>query len=167
LIRALTIAAILTVTVMFSAAPSAQAAVTLSKAEQAVLNAVNKERADRGLPRLRAHASLMKAARAHSADMAVNGYLSHTSHDGTSMANRIRSHGYASSGWLTWKVGENIARATPASSAAKPTSIVAAWMKSPGHRAAILTKAYRDAGIGTRAGADWRCFTLDLGRRTR
>lgn len=166
MIRALTIAAILTLTVM-CAAPSAQAAVTLSNAEQAVLDAVNEERTDRGLPRLRAHASLMKAARAHSRDMAVNGYFSHTSRDRTSMANRLRSHGYASSGWLTWKVGENIARATPGSSAAKPTSIVAAWMKSPGHRAAILTKSYRDAGIGTRIGADWRCFTLDLGRRTR
>ena len=49
--------------------------------------------------------------------------------------------------------------------------VVDAWMKSPAHRAVILTKAFRDIGVGAVKtedgyanidGAVW-FFTLDLG----
>lgn len=46
-------------------------------------------------------------------------------------------------------VGQNIAWGT--GQYASPTSMVAAWMASPEHRRIILTREYRDAGVGVTA----------------
>ena len=53
-------------------------------------------------------------------------------------------------------------------------AIVGQWMKSSTHRAVILTKTFRDLGVGAVSckgysgvsGTVW-IFTLDLGRRIR
>ncbi len=72
----------------------------------------------------------------------------------------------------TWTVGENLAMfggVTPDAQA-----IVNAWMSSPGHRANLLKRQFRDAGIaivhhptagGVFGGRSTWVITLDFGRR--
>jgi uncharacterized protein YkwD len=58
----------------------------------------------------------------------------------------MRDAGYISSSRVGYEVGENIAWGTLG--LATPRAIVAAWMASPGHRANILDRHYRETGIG-------------------
>jgi uncharacterized protein YkwD len=80
-------------------------------------------------------------------------------------------HGYTRKGCRYWKAGENLYYGSGLYSS--PCVVVDAWMRSETHRAVILTKAFRDVGVGAvktedgYAGIDgvvW-FFTLDLGRR--
>jgi uncharacterized protein YkwD len=50
-----------------------------------------------------------------------------------------------------WRAGENIAWGS--SGLGAPREIFGAWMRSPGHRSAILSRHYRDIGIGFRVGS--------------
>jgi uncharacterized protein YkwD len=50
-----------------------------------------------------------------------------------------------------WSLGENIAWGT--GSLGTPAQTVRAWMRSPGHRANILSRRFRDIGIGIALGA--------------
>jgi uncharacterized protein YkwD len=135
-----------------------------SMAEAATLCLVNRERARRGLVALRANHSLVAAARAHSTDMVRRRYFEHGA-----FAGRIRSHGYGGRGG--WTLGENIAWGT--GELGSPARIVDAWMHSPGHRANILYRGFREAGVGVAAGvpdADagrmaGATYTLDFGAR--
>jgi len=167
--RTLAILALLIVfTATLAALPSvAGAAVTLTKAERAVLAAVNKERTQRGLHVLRVNAALTKAARAHVRDMAHHSYFSHTSLNGTSASARARSFGYSMAGWTSWRAGEVLARATQGSAAASPQQVVAGWMRSPSHRRVLLARSFRDVGAGIHSGGSWQYVGLDLGRRVR
>ena len=63
---------------------------------------------------------------------------------------RIRRADYLS-GAGTWSVGENIAWGSY--DYATPRSIVRSWMHSPGHRANILSRRFREIGIGITLGA--------------
>ena len=49
-------------------------------------------------------------------------------------------------GARSWTVGENLAWGSGTRST--PREIVNAWMKSPGHRANILQRRFREIGIG-------------------
>ena len=49
-----------------------------------------------------------------------------------------------------WRVGENLAWGAGGKST--PKAIVRAWMHSPPHRKAILTRSYRDVGLGVVSG---------------
>jgi uncharacterized protein YkwD len=110
---------------------------TSSEAGQ-VVELVNVERAQIGCPPLQISLQLTAAAQGHSADMALNDYFSHTSLDGRSPWDRIRAEGYN-----FWSAAENIAAGYPT-----PTSVVAAWMDSDGHRANILNCDLEDIGVG-------------------
>jgi uncharacterized protein YkwD len=105
---------------------------------QEVLDAVNRARSQRGLPPMRPHAALARAASAHSADQARMGRLSHTGSDGSSVGERVRREGYP---WSS--VGENVGGGY-----ATAAEVVAGWMSSPGHRAIILTAGENHAGVG-------------------
>jgi uncharacterized protein YkwD len=78
--------------------------------------------------------------------MAVYDYFEHVSPSGLTPLARMRAVGYISSSHVGYEVGENIAWATLA--LATPRAIVAAWMRSPGHRANILDRRYRETGVG-------------------
>lgn len=119
--------------------------------EKAVLTLVNQERAKAGCKAVTANAKLTLAARRHSQYMADSGKHEHEGiGDGTPQT-RIEAAGYKWRGW-----GENIAWGY--SSAA---SVMAGWMKSPGHKANILNCSYQEIGIGVdRAGTSW---TQDFG----
>jgi uncharacterized protein YkwD len=152
-------------------ATPALAAVSLNPYEEQLVAEINKERAARGLVKLRVNAKLVTAARAHSTDMGRHKFFDHDSPDGEGWSARIVRHGYTRKGCRYWKAGENLYYGAGLSSS--PCVVVDAWMRSETHRAVILTKAFRDVGVGAvktedgYAGIDgvvW-FFTLDLGRR--
>ena len=118
---------------------------TQGQLENATVCLVNNARERNGLGRLRGNGRLSAAAAAHSGDMVRKRYFSHTSRSGKDVADRVRNSGYLS-GATSWSVGENIAWGSGARST--PRSIVSAWMNSAGHRQNILSRRFREIGIG-------------------
>lgn len=109
--------------------------------EAQMLKLVNQERIAHGLKPLQADTALRRVARQHSADMFRRGYFSHYSPEGADAADRIRAAG------VRFKTaGENLALAPTLNIAHK------SLMNSPGHRANILHKRFRKAGIGVMKG---------------
>ncbi len=106
---------------------------------------INKQRARRGLRKLRINARLSAAAERHTTDMVKRGYFGHTSRSGSDVVDRLKRTGYMR-GARAWTVGENLAWGSGKRST--PREIVAAWMGSPGHRANILQRRFREIGIG-------------------
>lgn len=147
----------------------ATALFTLTTNEQRVIQLINAQRTRRGLVPVSANLSLMKAARAHSAEMAARHYFSHSSYNGEDYAARLSRYGYTRAGYTSWAVGENIAWGQGI--LGTPEGIVDMWMHSAGHRAVILTARFRDVGVGiakgTLNGRTGFFFTLDLGRRVK
>jgi uncharacterized protein YkwD len=97
-----------------------------------------------GLPPLRSPLRLTRAARAKNADVVRCGF-SHTA-CGHAFEYRINQAGYR---WT--HVGENLAFGT--GSLGRPYAIFSDWMRSPGHRANILSPGFRDLGIAVRLGS--------------
>jgi uncharacterized protein YkwD len=150
---------------------AAPADVTLSRTEQMLVDLVNRERAKRGLAKLSVNVSLVDAARAHSTEMGTRQYFSHDSAGGETFARRIIRYGYVRSGYSFWKVGENIGWGSGLYASAP--AMVDAWMKSPAHKAVILTRCFRQVGVGAvvcdrgygACDSPVTFFTLDVGRR--
>ena len=101
-----------------------------------VLELVNKARADAGLAALELDPALCGAAQVRARECV--GTFSHTRPDGTSYKTAI-AQAEVESGYT----GENVA--TGHSSAKQ---VVAAWMKSEGHRANILNEKFTKLGVG-------------------
>ena len=133
---------------------------------RATLCLLNRERAERGLPRLRLNERLSDAADRHSRDMVRRGYFAHDSLTGASFVDRIRRTGYLRAA-RSWSLGENLAWGS--GNRGTPEQIMRAWMNSPGHRANILTGRFREVGIGVSEGAPVRVglaaatYTTDFG----
>jgi uncharacterized protein YkwD len=115
----------------------------------AVLCLHNQIRAQKGLPALKDNPKLRKAAVGHSGDMVEEGYFDHTDPSGTTFVDRILGAGYArrTDGW---SLGENLAWGTGDLSTAN--GVMTAWMNSPGHKANILKRSYKEIGVGIRLG---------------
>lgn len=101
---------------------------------------------------------LDEAAHAHSQDMALNDYFSHTSLDGRSMADRIDATGYA------WRnIGENIAAGY-----ATVDAVMDGWIASPGHCANLMNPAFTEFAVACvpgAAGATYGSYwTMNLAR---
>lgn len=111
--------------------------------EAPILRELNRVRAAHGLPQLRTSAPLRRAADVHATSMAVRGYFSHTSANGTTFDRRIARF-YSAAGRSYWTVGENLLWSSPAIT---PREAVRMWMESPGHRRNILGPRYREIGI--------------------
>jgi uncharacterized protein YkwD len=140
----------------------------LAEIRAAVLCLHNSERAAHGLPPLRESPKLRRAAQGHSDDMVASGYFAHESLSGADMADRILRTGYARN--QGWSLGENIAWGT--GNLGTAAEIQRAWMESPGHRANILRRQFREIGIGVAVGApvdagglDGATYTADFGVR--
>ena len=125
-----------------SAASPCSAATTARTATVCLINA---ERSAHGLRALKLDAKLDRASRRHSQDMVAKSYFAHDSASGTRFSARIARTGWMN-GRARWSVGENLAWGS--GTQASPGSIVAAWMKSPGHRQNILSPRFRVIGIG-------------------
>ncbi|MGW0958324.1 CAP domain-containing protein [Streptomyces gelaticus] len=116
-----------------------------------VLKLVNSARNKAGCSPLTLNAELTKAAQAHSADMAHHKKMSHTGSDGSAPGGRIGGAGY---GWK--EHGENVARGY-----STPESVMAGWMRSPGHKRNILDCSFEEIGVGlAQPGGYW---TQDFG----
>jgi uncharacterized protein YkwD len=135
---------------------------------RATLCLLNDARAQRGMRALRLNRRLSGAADNHSQDMVRKNYFAHNSLSGASFVDRIRRSGYLR-GARSWSVAENLAWGT--GSRATPTQILRAWMESPGHKANILDRRYREVGIGIADGAPGQSgrgaatYTTDFGVR--
>ncbi len=106
-------------------------------AEQQMLAMVNVEREKKGLDPLEVDVSLRRLARAYAKDMFARGYFSHYSPEGTSPFDRMSNAGISYT-----SAGENLALAPDTDLAMQ------GLMKSPGHRANILSQNYAKVGIG-------------------
>jgi uncharacterized protein YkwD len=133
----------------------------------AILCLHNAVRAENGLPALREHARLRRAALGHSRDMVTDGFFEHTTPAGVTMVDRILRARYVRRN-QGWALGENLAWGT--GSLATARGAVQAWMDSPGHRANVLKRAYRELGVGIVLGvpvsdAGGATYTVDFGVR--
>ena len=115
-------------------------AVALSATEQAIVNLVNQVRQQNGLGALTVNAKLVQAAKIHANDMATLNIMAHDLPGAAlpGLIDRARYVGYQYS-----SMGENIAYNFP-----DATSVMNAWMNSPGHRANILDPSYTEIGVG-------------------
>lgn len=143
------------------------AAGNLARIRAAVLCLHNEIRSQYHLPRLREHRRLRKAAVGHSRDMVRARYFEHTAPSGRTMIDRILAARYVREdhGWM---LGENLEWGT--GSLATPRGAMAGWMRSPGHRANILRRSFRELGVGVVIGvpvsdALGATYTIDFGVR--
>ncbi len=103
-----------------------------------LLKAHNRERRRKDLDDFTLSPRLCAAAQIHARDMASHQMISHTGTDGSAPADRIKRVGY-----IPRRTGENCAEGQW-----DVGEVMAGWMKSPGHRANILSKF-------TEMGAAW------------
>lgn len=117
--------------------------------ENTIVGLINNERQSRGLHALAVQSQLLAAARVHAADMACNGFHSHTGSDGSSVRDRVTRQGYT----YSW-IGENYMVTSNSSSAAQ--SAFDWWMNSTPHRNNILGSSYTQFGVaGVSSDVDW------------
>jgi uncharacterized protein YkwD len=138
--------------------------------EKATTCLINAERKARGLRRLRVNSRLSLAARRLAFDMVRHRYFAHVTPTGRSVVDRLKASGYLGS-QPRWAVGEALAWGS--GSRSTPRNRVRAWLKSPDHRPILLSKRYREIGVGMAAGAPKRgvkgagTYAADFGVRGR
>lgn len=163
---ALTVAIITATLILPSAAPAAGssragacASATLTavdgktkrRVRHSILCLVNRERASRGLRRLRPARQLRVSAQRHTYDMRRRGYFGHVTPAGGVLYERVRRTGYLARASSRWRIGETLAWG--AGSSGTPGGLVRALLDSPSHRDVILEGRYREIGIGLALGS--------------
>lgn len=126
-------AALLAVFGILTPAAAAQAR-GLTRSEASLLTTMNGVRQSNGLPALRVDFHLVRAARAHSADMMRRQYFAHGSVAGRALAAGARGPVF----------GEDLAWATGITA----RWVVDHWLASPAHRAVLLRPGFRRVGLG-------------------
>jgi uncharacterized protein YkwD len=124
------------------AAPASTA--ILSGYEHDIVGRVNAIRTARGLRALRVSRQLSAAAAYHTNQMGLRGFFEHESANGADFWKRIERF-YPSRRSSSWSVGENILWGSPE---IVPAKAVREWMNSPPHRANILSREWREVGLG-------------------
>ncbi|HKJ36560.1 MAG TPA: CAP domain-containing protein [Solirubrobacterales bacterium] len=115
------------------------------RAEKAILCLINRQRAKRGLDKLKKDRKQRKAAKKHSRRMVKKRCFSHRCKGEPDLAKRIKRAGYLPCNCY-WGVGENLAYGE--NYLGSPKRIVRAWMKSPAHRDNVLQRKFEHIGIG-------------------
>jgi uncharacterized protein YkwD len=123
--------------------PASRALAAASAFERDVVAELNAVRREHGLAPLRASAPLAAAAEHHAETMAREGFFAHESADGSPFWKRVQRF-YGKAGYRSWAVGENLLWASPD---VDPQRAVRMWMRSSGHRANILSAAWREVGV--------------------
>jgi uncharacterized protein YkwD len=140
----------------------------VSQLESSVLVDINTFRVQHGLARLRLNRQLTTAARAHSQQMAHNGYFAHESADGSAFWKRLRSFTAPAH---SWSVGENLLWSSPDIDGARALTL---WLASPEHRKNLMDPRWREIGVsavhaaqapGVYQGLDVTIVTTDFGVR--
>lgn len=141
--------------VMALATPAQAAAPTVGQLQVDIFNATNVQRVKAGCARLRNDAKLGYAARGHSAYQARTNKMSHTGSSNSTFAVRATRAGYVGA------LSENVAYGYRSGA-----EVVAAWMKSPGHRANIVNCRAKAVGVGAIYSANGTpYYTQDFGTR--
>jgi uncharacterized protein YkwD len=118
---------------------------TAAQAKRAVICLINHRRARVHLRKLHGNRLLTQAAEVHSASMNTLNYFAHDSSSDGSPVSRISATGYMS-GASFWTVGENLGWGVGGEST--PRKLVAAWLASPEHRSVMLSRSFREIGLG-------------------
>lgn len=126
---------------------------TPTKEEQAALELTNKEREAAKVPLLKFNATLYKAAREHSENMAKQNKFEH-SLDGISYGERMVAMKYKGKDF-----GENIACGYPKMSAKEA---VAEWMDSPPHKENLLKETFGEIGIAKAVSKDGTIYWTQI-----
>ena len=129
-------------------ASSGIAAAATTPPRKELLRALNRVRTSYGMPVLHGARALRGAALRHSEDMIARDYFAHTSPTGSTFTYRIVRSGFVSG--HVWRAGETLAWGIGSRAGAAAT--VAAWLKSPVHRAVVLSPGFRWVGIGRNCG---------------
>lgn len=130
---------------------------TLVGLEEAMVKAINAERAAYDLAPYAVDAQLTTLAWSHAHDMVGRGYFSHVTPEGNTLRDRLRSRDLPTS-----RVGENIYLSVkPADQAVGAT--IAWFMADAPHRANILHQNFNRLGVGVAQGeSGWYTFVLDF-----
>jgi uncharacterized protein YkwD len=127
--------------------PAGARATTTSVAtalQRLVTAQINLVRHEHGLSRLTVSPQLSQAGREHAQRLALAGYFSHDWSDGTSFGTWIRRF-YPVGSAHRWSAGENLAWSTPEITAQQAVEM---WLASPEHRRILLSKTWRQVGLG-------------------
>jgi len=112
---------------------------------RSLLAEVNRTRRMYGLRPLAYSAPLANAATEHSKALATAGMFTHNwPTTGRLFSSWIRGF-YPARGYRAWSAGENLLWASPGFT---PASAVQQWLDSPTHRRVLLTRSWRELGIG-------------------
>lgn len=134
-------------------------ALSTSKIENHIFQLVNQQRSKHRLPPYRIHNKLTDLARIHSRNMVKHNFFSHKDHAGLSpQARKVKFHP-----GLLGGIGENIAYHYGKSELIVAKNLISSWMKSPGHRANILSQKYSHIGIGIAAKGRYYYATQTFG----
>ncbi|HYY76384.1 MAG TPA: CAP domain-containing protein [Gaiellaceae bacterium] len=160
------------------AAPASGATLRVNESlESAVVKRINAVRRSHGLRRLRLEPRLTKAADRHAVSMGRSGYFSHDLFTPRrsprwSLFGRWIRWFYPGPGHRSWSAGENLAWGAPRITARQT---VRAWLRSPGHRANLLKRSWRNVGVAAvvvrdprryfRAWDDVTIVAAEFGRR--
>jgi uncharacterized protein YkwD len=145
--RARSLLLILTVSAVALAGPAAGSRATATRQaglDGSLLVQLNALRARHGLAPLRLSPRLSAAADRHSLEMARDGYFAHESANGSAFWKRVQRF-YPTTGYRSWAVGENLLWQSPELNAPEAIKL---WMASPPHRENLLSRAWREVGVG-------------------
>jgi uncharacterized protein YkwD len=135
-----------------SSRPEASGPSQATDSSEALIKAHNARRAKAGLPPFFPNPLLDAAAVGHARDMADRRKMAHRGGDSSSPFERIGRQGYRYR-----EAGENVAYGFD-----DVESVMAGWMRSPGHRRNILGH-YSEIGVGraiAKDGASYWCVTF-------
>lgn len=121
---------------------------TTDQARASVVCLINKSRARNHVRPVHEHPLLDSAAQSHTDAMTSLNFFSHEG-DGTP-ASRASNAGYMA-GARAWGIGEDLFWGAVRRST--PSATVNAWMHSAEHRTVMLSRSYRQVGIGVAQGS--------------
>jgi uncharacterized protein YkwD len=137
--------AVLGLLMLVLAAPAGAAGPRLTRAERAIVRAIDRHRADAGLRAVRSSRALARAADLHSREMLAANYFAHTSRNGASFAARIHRFTRAR------RIGETLGMVGSCGRRGA-RRVVRMWMHSSLHRRILLTRGFHRVGVAMRSG---------------
>jgi uncharacterized protein YkwD len=127
-----------------------------SAMERSAFQKTNQARVENGLSPLAWDAELCRLARAHSQDMARQGYFAHETPDGLQLKDRARAMGIARFRVIGENIAYNKGYDDPGAFA------VERWMNSGGHRANMLYVGFQASGIGSYISSDGNVYLTQV-----
>jgi uncharacterized protein YkwD len=155
MIRFLTLAFFLAFSTVVQAGPYLDYANKLLKSskfrpdlEAVISGLANSYRASEGKEQLKVSPMLLKAARAHAADMAAHGFMGHRSSNGYDFDSRM--HVWLGNPMFMPSMAENAAQDTQGgpADAAKARRLFVQWVKSRPHRKSLVNRTYQFVSTG-------------------